>query len=230
MSANASIGAIALRFFCFFAKKIILEKDMKHKQAILLILLFTFSFFATIKAQTNNNRVRAISASIFNENITIPFNKRNDAPKHLGGTLSYEISKKRNGVYQFTHIFQVGYYYHKYFNQVAFIGWKPKFEFRWLKTFNVHATTGIGYAHSFPTYQTYQLDNGTYKKKKNSGKSHFMPSIGVGIGVDLKELGLLPFTIYSRYEVFSLAPYAPKGTIPLTINTMMSFGLTYKLN
>ncbi len=209
----------------------LLKKDMKNNRSIPLTLIFMFSFLVAIEAQTiDNNRVHTISASIFNENTAIPFNKRNDAPKHLGGTLSYEISKKRNGVYQFTHIFQVGYYHHKDFNQAAFITWKPKFELLLLKTFSIHVTTGIGYAHSFPTYQTYQLDNGAYKKKKKSGKPHFMPSVGIGVGLDLKELGILPFTIYSRYEVFSLAPYSPKGSIPFTINTMMSFGLTYKLN
>jgi len=170
-----------------------------------------------------------LSATIFDEHIAAPFDVKKDAPAHLGGTLAFEISRKRDGIYQFTHIFQAGYYYHKDFNQVAFLAWKPKFELRFANTFNIHAILGIGYAHSFPVRQTYELDDGRYKKKTNLGKPHTMPSLGFGAGLHLDELLNIPIEVFGRYEAFSLAPYALKGRVPITLNTMLSFGVKVQL-
>ncbi|MET2983627.1 hypothetical protein [Aureibaculum conchae] len=202
---------------------------MKKKTSKLitnLILLLCI----TVKAQTTtNDKIYSISATLFDEHIAAPFEIREDSPRHLGAAISYELSRKRSGVYQFAHIFQIGYYYHKNFNQAGFIAWKPKFELRFADTFNIHVILGVGYAHSFPTQQTYKFDNGKYKKKTNWGKPHFMPSVGFGAGLHLDKLGI-PIEIFGRYETFSLAPYAIKGRIPMTINTMLGLGVKYTFN
>lgn len=187
--------------------------------------------FLKSEAQSNEKvKEYHLGLTIFDEHIAAPFSAREDSPSHLGGTVSFETSRKRNGLYQFTHIFQAGYYYHKDFNQVAFVAWKAKFELRFSEVFNVHSILGIGYAHSFPTQPTYKLDNGKYKKKTNWGKPHLMPSIGFGTGLHLDKLLDIPIEIFARYEVFGLGPYALKGRIPLTINNMTSFGLKYSFN
>lgn len=196
-----------------------------------LRLIIPLLFIATkLSAQEPKEVINSISVTIFDEHIAYPFGARSDSPTHLGGTISFETSKKRYGMYQFTHIFQGGYYYHKNFNQVAFIAWKPKFELRFFDLINANILLGIGYAHSFPTQPTYKFENGSYKRSKNYGKPHFMPSIGFGGGLKLDKLIGVPIEVFARYEAFSLAPYATKGRIPLTLNTMTSFGITYSFN
>lgn len=192
-----------------------------------LVLLFICPI--VIAQSIELDREYHLSATIFDEHIAVPFEVRKDAPTHLGGTLAFEMSRKRESSYQFTHIFQTGYYYHKNFNQVAFLAWKPKFELRFANSFNIHTIIGIGYAHSFPVRQNYQLEDGGYIKKTNWGKPHAMPSIGFGAGVNLDKLINMPITVFGRYEAFSLAPYALKGKVPITINTMLSFGIKCKL-
>ena len=204
---------------------------MKFHQSIYFAILVVFILTAKAYAQMgNDSREYHISATLFDEHVAAPFSARSYSPRHLGGTVSYEISKKRNGLYQFAHIFQVGYYYHKDFNQVAFLAWKPKFELRFSKVFNVHAILGLGYAHSFPTQTSYKFDDGKCQKKTNWGKPHAIPSIGFGTGLHLNKLLDIPVELFARYEVFGLAPYAPKGSIPLILNTMTSFGIKYSFN
>lgn len=204
---------------------------MKNRIRIIFTITVLLLGLAVVHAQKKSNEIEYhISATIFDEHVAAPFSARSDSPTHLGGTVSFEVSKKRNGLYQFAHVFQAGYYYHKDFNQVAFLAWKPKFELRFSEVFNVHAILGLGYAHSFPTQTSYKFDDGKYQKKTNWGKPHAIPSIGFGTGMHLNKLLDIPVELFARYEAFGLAPYAPKGSIPLTLNTMTSFGIKYSFN
>lgn len=202
-----------------------------NKIILISVFLIINTLGSRLYAQSgvDDNRDNFISATFFNENIALPFSVRQDSPKHPGFTLAFETSRKRSGMYQFTHILQAGYYYHKDFNQVAFISWKPKFELRFKELFNVHAIVGIGYAHSFPVRDTYEFENGAYEKKRNWGKPHATPSLGFGGGIHLDKWLNLPVELFGRYEAFSLAPYALKGKVPVTVNTMLSFGIKCKL-
>jgi hypothetical protein len=205
-------------------------EKMKINQKIITIALLLL-YVSNVHAQEASNQTEYhLGITLFDEHVATPFGAKSDSPTYLGGTISFEMSKRRGGVYQFTHIFQAGYYYHQDFNQVAFLAWKPKFELRFANTFNVNTILGIGYAHSFPTQTSFGLEDGRYQKKTNWGKPHAMPSIGFGAGLHLDKLLDVPIELFGRYEVFSLAPYAPKGSIPLTLNTMTSFGIKYSFN
>lgn len=203
---------------------------MKQQSKFLVPILTVFCI-SLIQAQERNEQwVEAVSVSLFNEKVTTPFVATDAIQTHWGGTLAYETSRNRAGVYQFTHVFQGGYYYHANFNQVAFLAWKPKFELRFNDFFNLHALLGLGYAHSFLTQPTYQIENGQYQEKKNWGTPHFMPSLGIGTGVHLNKLLGAPLELFVRYEAFSLAPYKPKGRLPFTPNTMLGIGLKFSFN
>ncbi|MEX0273093.1 MAG: hypothetical protein AB3N16_01810 [Flavobacteriaceae bacterium] len=180
--------------------------------------------------EKTGKRSKAIGISVFNEHVALPFSEPDNSPAHLGATVSYEWSRSRSGMYQFTHIFQGGYYFHEDFNQAFFITWKPKFELRFAGIIDIHAIPGVGYAHSFPTQATYRLKNGKYQQRAHWGKPHFMPSLGFGGGLHLENWLDVPITTFVRYETFSLAPYAPKAAIPLTLHTMLSFGVVYSFN
>lgn len=203
---------------------------MKYKLKLVLIL-WVVSHGITSYAQTSDNRsATGLSITMFKEQITLPLQKTNALQKHWGGTLAYEVSKKRSGAYQYAHIFQGGYYYHDGISQVAFIAWKPKFELNLGGAVSIHAILGVGYAHSFLTQPSYEFKDGGYVAKKDKGASHFMPSVGIGSGVSLESLLSVPITLFVRYEGFSLAPYKTKGSLPLTVNTMLSFGVKYSFN
>lgn len=202
-----------------------------YNQKIKIALVFLVSTLTGVYSQEKQDDIQHhLGVGFFDEHIAAPFSARRGSPTHLGGIISFEISKRRESIYQFTHVFQAGYYYHQNFNQVAFLAWKPKFELRFADTFNINTILGLGYAHSFPTQASYRLENGQYQKKTNWGKPHAMPSIGFGAGLHLNKLLGVPLEVFGRYEVFSLAPYAPKGSIPLTINTVTGFGIKYSFN
>lgn len=204
---------------------------MNHHKSKVVVSICAILYFMTGSAQgIDNPQVDAISITLFKEQITLPFQKTDAIQKHWGGTLAYEVSKERQGTYQFTHVFQGGFFNHDAINQVAFIAWKPKFELRFNNTFNLHAILGVGYAHSFLTQPSYEFTEGRYNEKSDWGTPHFMPSIGIGAGVHLDKLLDVPLELFIRYEAFSLAPYKPKGTLPFTANTMLNVGLKYSFN
>ncbi|MEE9371527.1 MAG: hypothetical protein V3V00_00575 [Saprospiraceae bacterium] len=200
---------------------------MKINYRASILLMWVWLVYGQVGAQNINNRQHAISITILDENIGIPLDAFKINPKHPGATLSFESSKIHSKAYRFTHMIQLGYYYHADFNQVGFLGWKPKFELRLLGMVNVHVLFGLGYAHSFPTQQTYGLENEHYESKQSNGKSHFMPSAGFGGGLDFNKALGIPLEVFGRYEAFSLAPYAINGIAPVTVNTMISIGIKY---
>lgn len=203
---------------------------MHHRSKFLIICCIILYSSYCISQEVNGQWVESVSTTVFNEHVTTPFKGTDAIRTSWGGTLSYEASKKRVGVYQYTHIFQGGYYYHHDLNQVAFIAWKPKFELRFSDTFNVHAVLGLGYAHSFLTQPSYRFEDGGYVKKANWGSPHFMPSIGLGTGFHFDKLFDVPIELFVRYEAFGLAPYKPKGSLPFTPNTMLGLGIKYSFN
>jgi len=204
---------------------------MNHRQSKFLLFVICFLVFMLGYSQEKKEQwVEAVSMFVFNEHLTTPLKGTDAIRTHWGGALAYEASKTRLGVYQFTHIFQGGYYYHADLNQAAFISWKPKFELRFKNVFNLHATLGVGYAHSFPTQPSYQFEEEQYEKKTNWGTPHFMPSIGLGAGLHLDKIIDVPIEIFLRYELFVLAPYKPKGSLPFTPNTMLGLGIKYSFN
>ncbi len=192
-------------------------------------LLIVFCSSIEGYSQNFNQKNYSISVTVFNEKLVDPFSAPKSSPINIGGTLSFEISKPREGIYQFSHVIQLGYYKHNNFNQVAFLAWKPTFELKFFNLINLHTILGIGYAHSLPIRPSYVFENNTYIRKKNYGTPHLIPSIGFGFGLDLEPRSKIPLEIFSRYEVFSLAPYALNGRIPLTINRMIHFGVKFKL-
>lgn len=193
---------------------------MRIQFLIFIILLVPLSIFG----QTDIERIKGISISIFDENTSYPTWKMVRKPIHFGISASFDLKTKQKKIYNYTHIFQLGYYHHKDFHQALFLAWKPKFEWQFKNGLSVHGITGLGYLHSFPTEQTYALVDGEYKKKANFGRPHAIISFGLGLGYSFKNV---PIDVFTRYEWFLIGPYAPKSAFPSSSNTAFSLGLRF---
>lgn len=164
-----------------------------------------------------------MSITFIDEHIGIPFQNDNRSGLHPGATLAIETSKERNGIYQFSNVYQIGYYYHRHTQQVGFIAYKPKFEFRFGQLINMHIMPGFGYAHSLPTQVSYSLENGSYQEKRNWGQPHGMLSLGAGAGLHFNKILDVPIEVFVRYEAMALVPY---GDL-FSLNNLRQIGLKY---
>lgn len=130
------------------------------KKSIHLLLLICF--LSTVQAQST----KFFGLAIFNEKTSL-FSNPNplSAPLHLGGSISLDFVKETPDTYQFTHTYQLGYYYHQDLHHALFISWKPKFAWAFDSGLNAHALTGVGYIHTFSDQQTWELSNGVAEHK-----------------------------------------------------------------
>ncbi|MFK7772209.1 MAG: hypothetical protein AB8F94_08715 [Saprospiraceae bacterium] len=177
----------------------------------------------------SQERTQSVNISLLKENTPTSFNNLINPfiqPLHYGGFITYEWKRKSDSYYAFSHGVQFGYYRHSQLHQNLFLMWKPKFEWTFRNKLNFKLLTGIGYAHTFPTQETYQLENGEYKRKTNFGKPHAAVSVGYGLGYNLTSE--VEFFIHS--ELMFLLPYAPKGIIPFYLSSNFSAGFKIYLN
>ena len=207
-----------------------MERLTQNRTAIIVVALLMISALHANGQSHGRSLERHIAVTLFDEHIAAPFSVRSDSPAHWGLSVSLETLRRVENPFQYSNVIQLGYYYHQNFNQVAFLAWKPKFELRFANIISVHAMPGIGYAHSFPTQTSYKLEQGKYRKTTNRGKSHAMPSLGFGAGVNLYRIWGVPMEVFGRYEFFGLAPYSLNGSIPVTLNTMTSLGIRFSIS
>lgn len=197
---------------------------MNHLKTITLILLFFFAH-QTIVAQ---DKSQSISISLLKENsptaiksLLNPFQK----PFYFGGAIGYEWKRKQINSYSFHHVLQLGYYHHKLHHQNIFLMWKPKFQLTIAQRLHLKLFPGIGYAHTFPTQETYELKDGEYQRKDNFGKPHAMLSIGGGLGFQFQNN--MEFFIHSEFA--ATLPYAPEGTLPFNLSSIFTTGINFQL-
>ncbi len=200
---------------------------MNCKSIILAVLCLLGSSKMT-NAQTSGEQFISISA--FSEALGIPkhtvLHYLNDPFElnHFGGAVSIGFSSGRSLI-SFAHEIELGYYRQQGLHQVAFIGWKPSVGVKLFDSFGAHAMIGLSYAHSLPVNKVYLLQGDEYINQQGRGRSHFMPSLGAGLSVDFFGLLDVPIELFLRQEIFGLAPYAPDGDFPFTINHKISLGL-----
>ncbi len=153
----------------------------------------------------------SLSLSLLDEHVGLPL-------QHLdvfdpdevnpGFAITFESSRQRPGVYQFSRAIEIGYYYHEDNEQAVYLALKPRVRFVFADLIDLHFVPGLGYARTFPTGPSYRPENGTFTEFRNTGKSHFMPSFGVGVGLQLRQLTGVPLTVFARHESFVLFPSA----------------------
>lgn len=198
---------------------------MKNLTLIGLIIL---TITANLVAQ-KNSQMPQLSISIFNENFGLNA-MPNGNPIHLGGALAIEFTRKKNGVYRATNSLELGYLKHAPIFQAAYLAWKPKYKWQFNNGIQLHTLLGLGYLHALPTQTTYQLEDGLYTAKKNTGKPGGLASIGAGFGYQIINQEGKKLTIFCRQEWMFIAPFNINNSLPFSVNSMISLGVSAQLN
>ncbi len=182
-------------------------KTLQMRPLLLLTALLLIPL--TAGAQGTGERIFSVGISVLDEHVGIPFqylpgDRRNSF--NPGLALSLETSRERYGTFQFSHALELGYYHHAGNEQAGYISYKPRLGLQFFRLLDLHLVPGIGYARSYPTVQSFAQNGDRYELATNYGVSHFMPSLGVGIGIDLEDISGLPLRFHVRHEGFLLLP------------------------
>jgi len=174
-----------------------------------LLLLTAALLLILPHAHAQSDRVFSVGLSVLDEHVGFPFQHLPGNPANSfnpGLALSIESRRERGGSFQFSHALELGYYHHAENEQAGYIAYKPRLGLRFFRTLDLHLVPGVGYARSYPTVQSFAREGDRYELATNYGVSHFMPSLGVGIGLDLKAITGLPLRFHVRHETFLLLP------------------------
>lgn len=85
----------------------------------------------------------------------------------------------------------MGYFKHESVFQAVYLTWKPQYEWQFHNGFQLHAITGLGYSHIFPSQATFVQNDGIYEATTNLGKPGGIASIGLGVIQMRKEIKCL---------------------------------------
>ncbi len=141
----------------------------------------------------------------------------------LGGNprIGTELYYSKNENRQLIQTINLGYYYHKDFQNGLYLS----SEFGYRKFFNrtfVDATVGVGYLliHSaLPRYER----NGNDYERIGSTFGRIMPTIGLGAGYQFDKV-----SVFSRYEMFGETPFGYKG-VPALPHKALHVGTRFNL-
>ncbi len=198
---------------------------MKNLTLIGLIIL---AITANLLAQKKSSNPQ-VSISVFNENFGL--NALPDGnPLHFGGAISFEFTRKKNGVYSAANSFELGYLKHAPIFQAAYLAWKPKYQWQFNNGLQLHTLLGLGYLHALPTQTTYEQEDGLYTAKKNTGKPGGLASFGAGLGYQLIKNDSQSLTIFCRQEWMLIAPFNINNLLPFSANSLISLGVSVQLN
>lgn len=174
---------------------------MKSLLLIISLLGSTLSFAQDTGSQKGN---LPLIITLFSESVSMPNFRNIFKNPNLGIRIGTELYYSKNESRQLIQTINLGYYYHKDFQN----GLCLSSEFGYRKFFNnafVDATVGVGYLlinSALPRYER----NGNDYERIGSTFGRIMPTIGLGAGYRFDKV-----SVFSRYEMFGETPFSYKG-------------------
>lgn len=137
-------------------------------------------------------------------------------------TIGARLSWNEKGRHAWEQSVNVGYMYHRFIQHTIPLFTEIIYRYNFNPKFNLNAHLGVGYLHSIPDAERFELDsNGNYEKINNLGRAQGMLRFAVSTGYEITNnlrltfnygiTGQLPF-------VKSYVPLLPYNTIQLGIS------------
>jgi hypothetical protein len=181
-----------------------------------LIVILAVIFSIKIAAQSN----KQISFAFMNENIHYKakgFNNFNP-----GAEIGFALKKKDKKYFFNEFNIYVGGFYHKKVETAFYLRGDYAFGIKLQDVLAVDLHGGLGYMHTFYPGHLYEQNNtGDFKKINQTGRSHAIVNVGIGITV-LKTGSIQPFI---KYELMGETPFA--NGIPFVPHTFLKLGIKY---
>lgn len=94
--------------------------------------------------------------------------------------------------------------------------------------FRIEGNVGLGYLRVFEDAGLYEFSGGTYKPKRDWGRSQLTFSIGFGFSFRLNKAS--PYWFYTEQQVLLQFPFASKSGVPMLIHNRTHLGVRREIN
>lgn len=166
---------------------------------------------------------RPLSVSVFSVGTQLPGG--NLSPLHPGLNIGTEFRYNRSPKNQWLQTAKLGIYYHKYSQTGIQLFSEGAYRRTLWRGLTVEARLGAGYLHAIPDLQVFELQDGTYRRKRTIGRAQFMGSFATGIGYRFSSAPDAP-RMFVDYQFFMQMPFV-KNYVPLLPNTALHIGAAF---
>jgi hypothetical protein len=190
-------------------------------KSLLLIafLLAGSSIIAQDSGSKNGNF--PLTITLFSESVSLPNFRNIFKNPNLGIRIGTEIYYAKNESRQVIQTINLGYYYHKDFQNGLYLS----SEFGYRKFINkafVDATLGVGYLLIDSALPRYERKGNDYERIGNTF-GRIMPTLGLGAGYQFESV-----SVFSRYEMFGETPFGFNG-VPALPHKALHVGTRFNL-
>jgi hypothetical protein len=176
-----------------------------------------------VVANTQEVWRRPVTVSVFTVATQLPGGKV--TPIHPGIEVGTEFRYNKSDKNQWLQTVKVGGYYHKYSQTAIQVYSELNYRRKIVQKLRGDFKLGAGYLYAIPDLQTFILEDGTYKKKSNPGRSQLMVSTALGVRYRLSHSNDAP-QLFMHIQSFLQMPFI-KSYVPVLPNTALHMGVSW---
>lgn len=191
------------------------------------VAVFFLTFTTIVKAQEGAERLPLV-VTVCNNATLLPGSGKLGVfgiPVHPGFTVGTAFRYNQHPQNELFQTATLGYHYHHYVQHslrlYSEFGYRRHFKSPW----DAGTRLGIGYLHSIPDHQIFELDSeGRYQKQSSWGRPQFMASLAVEAGYSIPNRNDTNFRLFVAYQFYLQMPFVQEY-VPLMPNTAFHLGV-----
>nr|WP_299345279.1 hypothetical protein [Allomuricauda sp.] len=195
------------------------------KYYIYVFLTITMVLFSYSSVIAQN----PVEISVFSESTSVPFSGISLKPFHPGVQVGMDVPWRETNRHKTFLSINLRYIFHKNLYQAIALNLELGYDYKIDFGANVKTGVGIGYLHSFNVKERYRLENGSYTKQRDMGRSRFTPSLSFGLGYRFNPNSFDTTEVFAKQQYWLELPYSP-GFIPLMSHANTMIGAKFHPN
>jgi hypothetical protein len=141
-------------------------------------------------------------------------------------TFGTRLTWKEKGKHAWDQSVNIGYMYHRYLQHTIPLFTEIIYRYNFNKRFNLNAHLGVGYLHSIPDAERFELnDQGGYKKIRNLGRAQGMVRFAISATYKISD----DLRIMLNYGVTGQVPFV-KSYVPLLPYNTIQVGVAKRIS
>ena len=190
-------------------------------------LLLCFAIY-TIQAQSDFFKNPPIIISIYSHSVGMPFKTLVKQPLNLGVAIGTEFTYKQKDKRSLHQKIEIGWYNHENLNTAFWVKADLVSRYKITGNWYVETQAGLGYIHDFNAYETFELQEGQYRKINNASKGGLIAAFGLGTSYSLEMNEKYTLSPFLRYEGWLQFPHSELA--PVFPHTLLHLGTRFQMN
>ncbi len=200
----------------------------KYTPANLILIAALFFVCYPAKAQEAQRQLPLV-VTVYSNVTQLPWSKNLGifgAPLHPGISVGTEFRYNQSSTNELFQTVKLGYHYHQYVQHSLQLFSELGYRYHFKGRFDLGSRLGLGYTHSIPDMQIFELKEGDYQKKSNWGRPQFMTSLALEAGFEVFNKKVNPVRLFITYQFYLQMPFVNEY-VPLLPNTALHLGVAF---